>query len=252
MAGIHNMLAGSGGRLSVTIDITSNQTNYVFNIAKVSGYVAGFTDVIFNIASGVVLSASSTGTYAGNVDTSWAAGDTVRINNNGGFIIGCGGAGGAGGQIGIAGSGGAGGGPAFIAQRPISFNNAGTIGGGGGGGGGAQGGADCISDGKGGSQCFGFQAGGGGGGRSSAAANAPGGAVSGGTGTFSGPGGGGTNGYTGGSGGGWGAPGGTGQAATGNPIPGQGPYGGGPGGNSVVGSSNITWVSSGTRLGAIT
>lgn len=253
MAGIHNALAGAGAgaRPQITVNITANQTNYVFNTAKVSGlgYVPGSSDIVFNIGSGVILSASSTGVYAGNVDTSWAAGDTVRINNNGGVIVGVGGVGG-GGQGNTGAGAGAAGGPAFIAQRPISFNNGGTIAGGGGGGGGGAEARNGYNDGKGGTVCIGAIGGaGGGGGRSSAAANAAGGATGGGTGTYSGPGAGGpavagypgcASGSAGASGGGWGAAGGTSF------------YSGGAGGAAVAGNSNITWVATGTRLGAIT
>ena len=78
---------GATNRIQVTINITTNQTNYVFNTAKVPGYVAGIMDVTFVIANGVVLSSNSTGVYAGNVDTSWAAGDTVRIDCTGGIFV---------------------------------------------------------------------------------------------------------------------------------------------------------------------
>ena len=275
MAAIHNMLAGAGSRLQITVNIAANQTNYVFNTAKVPGYIPGGTDVIFNIAGGVIISASSTGVYAGNVDTSWAAGDTVRINNNGGVIVGCGGAGGQGGgaqvsnSTAIAGSGGGSGGPAFIAQRPIVFDNSGTIAGGGGGGGGGQGGVFGSSG------NIRVAGGGGGGGRSSLAANAGGGAggvvtlpVSGetvaqpgGTGTYNGQGGGGqryirdatVQGGDGGAGGAWGSAGNAGGSRTTGTDRGTtaGPYGGGAAGAAVSGNANITWVATGTRLGAI-
>lgn len=253
---------GGTRRIEVTVTISSNQTNYVFNTAKVPGYVAGIMDVTFVINSGVILSASSTGAYAGNVDTSWAAGDTVRIINNG-VIVGCGGAGGRGSDV-SAGSSGAPGGPAFIAQRSITFTNNGTIAGGGGGGGGGQGYTGIFSDGESGSTPT-AQGGGGGGGRSSAAANSAGGTRDGGAGTYSGPGAGGprapgAGGTTtinnatgaGGSGGGWGAAGAAGTTSLTSPIgPSPGPYGPGSGGASIAGNGNITWLATGTRLGAI-
>lgn len=240
-----SQLRGATRRIQVTIDITSNQNNYVFNTAKVPGYVAGITDVIFNIAGGVVISATSTGVYAGNVDTSWSAGDTIRINNSG-VIVGAGGGGG-GGQFSAAPGGGGSGGPALIVQRATSISNGGIIAGGGGGGGGGQGFETAVGDGKGGTSISRSVGGGGGGGRSSAAVNAPGGPPTGGTGTYSGPGGGGgglsdaySTGTPGAAGGDWGAGGGTSL------------YGGGPGGVAVAGNGNISWVATGTRLGAIT
>ncbi len=264
-------------RVSVTVTIAADQTNYVFNTAKVAGYVAGITDVIFNINSGVRLSASSTGVYGGNVDTSWNAGDTVRINNNGGILVGVGGVGGAGsGTNGAVGAAGAGGGPAFIAQRAVSFNNGGTIAGGGGGGGGGR--AALFSQGGGKDPVIVTTSGGGGGGggQASLAANAGGGAggnaagnvggggaapgATGGTGTYSGPGGGGAGGSqpgcvggAGGAGGTWGVAGASGGAGSSNTAQyGPGPYGGGAAGVAVAGNGNITWVATGTRLGAIT
>ncbi len=272
-------------RIVQTITISSNQTNYVLNTAKVSGYLSGLTDVTLVINSGVYISASSTGVYALDVDTSWAAGDTVTIVNNG-FIVGIGGNGGNGGSAygnyvtstASTGSTGASGGPAFIARRAVSFQNNGTVAGGGGGGGGGGGAASYSStDGKG-SNPYAAGGGGGGGGRTSTF-NSSGGsggsatAVSGygtpilyqgnggGTGTTSSQGGGGSGGSgagSGGSGGAWGSSGSGGAAGSGGGFPynnntatggGGGP---GSGGVAIAGNGNISWVATGTRLGAIT
>ena len=139
MAGIHNVLAGGGGRTPVTITLAANQTNYVLNTAKVANYIPGQMDVTLVINSGVYVSSNSTGVHALDVDTSWNALDTVTIVNNG-FIVGRGGNGGGGrnasGSSG--GSNGTAGGPALRVQRPTAIENNGTIGGGGGGGGGSQ------------------------------------------------------------------------------------------------------------------
>lgn len=266
---------GATRRIEVTVTIASNQTNYVFNTAKVPGYVAGITDVTFVINSGVVLSASSTGSYAGNVDTSWAAGDTVRIINNG-FIVGMGGSGGKGASTtgtwpanyvpAVAGSPG---GPAFIAQRSVSFNNQGTIGGGGGGGGGGS--SSSVPDFEG-SFTYITGGGGGGGGRSGSVNSAGGlGGTRGDTGTqngadgnpgspgtFSSQGAGGaarSNPFlagpvsgAGGSGGTWGAAGNSGGADN-TGINRQNV--GGSAGAAIAGNANITWLATGTRLGAI-
>lgn len=268
MAGIHAVLAGSGARLQVTVDITTNQTNYVFNTAKVPVYIPGQTDVVFNVASGVILSANSTAVYAGDVDTSWAAGDTVRINNSG-TIVGMGGAGGAGGLLtnNLSGYAGENGGGAFRAQRSVSVSNTGTLAGGGGGGGGGAAARDTSP----GETTATTGGGGGGGGRSSAAANSAGGAagfqggqvpLAGNPGTFSAAGSGGAGGIStpgvtqayggaGGAGGGWGAAGTAGQNATNDLLTTTGGAGGAAGA-AVVGNSNITWIATGTRLGAIT
>lgn len=258
MAGVHNLLVGAGGRLQVVINITANETNYVFNTAKVTGYVEGQTDAIFNISSGVVLSADSTAAYGGSVDTSWNSGDTVRINNSG-TIVGMGGAGGkgfAGGAPAPAG------GPAFIAQRAVTLNNTGTIAGGGGGGGGGQ-----AVDGEGG---FYYGGNGGGGGRSSNFNSAAGAGGTGQTtvafngnagapGTFAAAGLGSTavsnagiRVGAGGNGGGWGAAGANGGNKT-EPefAPFGSAYAGGAGGAAIAGNANISYIATGTRLGAI-
>jgi hypothetical protein len=239
---------GAASRPSQTITISTNQTNYVANTSKVTGYQAGIMDVTFVINSGIVVSGDTTGASipAFDIDTSWAAGDTVTVVNNG-FIIGRGGSG----------NGGAGG-RALRAQRATSINNAGTIGGGGGGGG--HGGTGSFAG-------LTAGAGGGGGGRSSSI-NAPGGAgivANGGTGqngsdgTFSSAGAGGqgtsppgTTGGSGGAGGNWGANGNTGDTGFGTDTGFGLGQSGGSAGQAVSGNSNITWIATGTRLGAIT
>ena len=254
---------GATNRVSINIVLSTNQTNYVLNTAKAAGYVAGISDITLTINSGVYVSSNNTSVPALDVDTSWAAGDTITINNNG-FIIGMGGAGGAGQSVSkgsrIGGSAGAAGGLALRAQRAVSVNNAGTIGGGGGGGGGGGASASTYSGKE--ITTFGYAGGGGGGGRSNPASNASGGSggtasghsggnsngSAGGAGTVSSPGGGGAGGGSGsggagGAGGGWGAPGATG---------GQGGFSGGSAGAVVSGDTNITWITTGTRFGAIT
>ena len=78
-------------RVAVTVTISSNTQNYTANVSKVSGYVAGKTDVTFVINGGVIIGSASTGASAFTVDTSWNASDTVTVTN-GGTIIGAGGA----------------------------------------------------------------------------------------------------------------------------------------------------------------
>lgn len=264
---------GSVNRPLVYVTLETNQTNYVFNPAKVPGYIAGLTDAVLVINSGVYVSASSTGNRALHIATGWAAGDTVSVINNG-FIVGMGGAGGTGagttwGSSGVAGTAGSPGGPALLVSVPVSFTNNGTIGGGGGGGGGGGAGSvDASTDRT-------FSGGGGGGGRSGTTNSAGGsrgtasGVVynyqggAGGAGTIDGPGGGGAGGYyttgynggggAGGSGGAWGAGGASGGGYWGAVNVFTSPAtSGGSAGAAISGNSFITWVTTGTRLGAIT
>lgn len=155
---------GKTNRVVTTVTISANTNNYVANTAKVAGYVAGKTDVTFVINSGVTVGSGSTGSYAFAVDTSWAAGDTVRVTNAG-QVLGAGGKGGAGGNCNYpsnitAGAGGASGGPAISVARATTWTNTGTVGGAGGGGGG---GGACYINFKG--SIAAYSGGGGGGGR---------------------------------------------------------------------------------------
>lgn len=118
-------------RIATALTISASTYNYILNTGKVPGYIAGISDVTLTINSGVVVGAATTGSYALNVDTSWAAGDTVKIVNSGGYIVGAGGTGATGPNA----ANGFSGGPALIAQRSVSITNNGVIGGGGGGGG---------------------------------------------------------------------------------------------------------------------
>lgn len=253
--------------------ISSNQTNANLRTLAVNAGWNQSSKVVATIASGVYVSANSTGTPALTVNGSFPGG--VALVNNG-FIVGMGGAGGGGANAGDAyvtsGSSGASGGPALSVQSAISINNAGTIAGGGGGGGAGR----CSSYYY--SFCppgyFNYGGGGGGGGRSGATNSAGGAAgvatgsyvywsgLAGNVGTSSAAGVGGLGGYErsgspagygrGGSGGGWGSAGATGNAAY---LGGSyaGPTAGGSGGNCTTAGSNanITWVATGTRLGTI-
>ena len=127
-------------RYLASVVINTAVGNYTANTAKVSGYIAGLTDVTFTVNS--VIYSVSTGSYAFTVDTSWASGDTVAVVNNS-FILGKGGNGGHGGfsysGIPEEGTAGGSGGPAIYVSRAITFTNNGTVGSGGGGGGGGAG-----------------------------------------------------------------------------------------------------------------
>jgi N-formylglutamate amidohydrolase len=257
-------------RIPVTINVTA-QNNYVANPSKVAGYAAGRTDVIFNITSNV--GSSSAAQAAFTVDSSWAAGDTVKVVINTGVgVYGGGGAGGGGGLTVpwqtnyYPGGGGGTGGNALNIQRATTVVNNGTIAGGGGGGGGGSGGLYVDSEGiaprygggGGGGQGLAGGTGGvrtnmwwdygsGNGGTGSIVAAGAGGAGSsqGGGGTYSGtPN---TSASNGGAGGGFGMPGAAGANGAWNAKGGAG----GAAGAAVVGNAFVTWTTAGTRLGAL-
>lgn len=178
------------------------------------------------VNSGIVVSSNTTSQAAITIST-LPNGSVVNILNNG-FIIGMGGRGG-GNSISQVGQNG---GAAMNVAAPCAITNNGTIGGGGGGGG------YSVSN---------FSSAGGGGGRSGRV-NSAGGTSSnspGGVGTFAAAGAGGVaGGNIGGKGGNWGAAGGTASGGTTN-------YAGGAGGAAVIGSSNVTWLTTGTIMGAL-
>lgn len=277
MAGIHNVLIGADGAKQVTINVLSGTNNYVLNTAKVSGYVPGSANVTLVINSGVTIGSTSTSQPALSVDSSWAPGDVITIINNG-LIIGKGGKGGNGSaypSYGTWPTPGESGGAGLLVSYPVTITNNGTIGGGGGGGGGGCAvGFDqtTLSGGGGGGAGFGSR----GIGRqtigtsteiviAAGSASTSGSSISGGAGEVTptirvmtesdGP----TiiKGGSGGNGGGLGAPGGSGGPAS-NSLgiggwrdPNNRAGAGGAGGPAVSGNSNITWITTGTRLGAI-
>lgn len=121
-------LYGKSNRVSKSVTIAANTTNYTLNPAAVSGYSSGKTDVTFTVNSGVYLYSTSTGTPALTI-SGFAAGDTITVVNNG-YIMGMGGAGG--GNTSVT----AGGNAISLGFNTTITNNA-YIGGGGGGGGGS-------------------------------------------------------------------------------------------------------------------
>lgn len=271
---------GATNRNIINVTIAGSTANYDAWANRTGTYFAGKTDITYTINPGVVISSGSTAA-AFSVPADFAAGDTVRIVNNG-TVIGRGGNGGGGGQgypggTDAGGSGGSGS-TALSVSRPTTVTNNGNLFGGGGGGGG--GGAARVNDnfyGGDGSYiganytnggCSG--GGGGGGGRGTASAggggtafgpfNAAPGATGGGS-DLNNAGGGGTGGSTtgaggwsragdGGAGGGAGAvgAGGGGSVSTNNFSPGGG---GGGAGNYIVGNPLVTWPATGTRLGGV-
>lgn len=105
--------ARAGGRKTVQIVIAANTNNYILKTANVAVYEAGNTDVELVINTGVVVGATSNGSFAFDIDTSWNVADSIKIINRG-TIAGCGMAG-------------AVGGPALRAQRPVFIDNSGGV-----------------------------------------------------------------------------------------------------------------------------
>jgi hypothetical protein len=233
--------------------ISGNQTNADLRTLAINAGWNQSSKVIATINGGVYISSNSTGTPGLTVNGSFPGG--VDLINNG-FIIGMGGGGGnGGGGFGENGFAGAGGGLALSVSVAVTVTNNGTIGGGGGGGGGAStfvffNGFTTVRAG-----------GGGGGGGRTGATNSSGGAggvspngtgTAGGAGTSGGGGVGGAGAGNvnnkGGDGGNWGSAGSAAPGVAGAPNPGAG----GAAGAAISGNSNITYVATGTRLGAIT
>lgn len=131
-------LTGNGiASYAVALTLSSNVQNYVLNTAKVAGYVPGRTAVTLTINSGVYVWSDSTALPALKVDSSWLAGDTLTIVNNG-YVMGKGGKGGDA-DCTVPTPGGAGG-PAMSTSFAVAVNNTnGYLLGGGGGGGASSG-----------------------------------------------------------------------------------------------------------------
>jgi hypothetical protein len=214
--------------------ISADVTNWVLYSQAIAAGWDGVVplDAEVTVASGIVLSAGSTGTYGFDTGSGFPVGTSLKLIMPG-YVCGMGGAGGA------TYTAGSNGGPALRAQHAITIDALGgvTAGGGGGGGGsfwgGGGGGRSGRADAVGGSGSYP-----GAGGTFVSGGN---GGNSGGVGGTTGPGGAGSF-SSGGGGGGWGAAGGA----------GHGGAVGGAGGAAVVGNAFITWVNSGTRYGSIT
>jgi len=122
--------------------ISSDTTNYNLKSAAISaGWDQSQTLIAtVTINGGVYVYSTSTGSYAFDTGSTFPAGSTLALTNNG-VILGRGGDGGQGTYYNISTDSlvignGTTAGPAFIARYAISVTNNGTIGGGGGGGGG--------------------------------------------------------------------------------------------------------------------
>jgi hypothetical protein len=241
---------GKSNQFSFTI--SSNTTNVNLRSEAITAGWNQSSALVATINAGVYVYSTSTGSYAMTISGSFPGG--LSLVNNGTIL-------GRGGDGAPNDNNGGSGGPALLVQSAVSITNAsGNISGGGGGGGGGASYTYCASAYKGGCNYYETIAGGAGGGgigNGAAGSGAPpcGYGATAGTLTTAGSNGGPSGcgyyyyvGY-GGAGGGYGASGGAGSGPGNCCI---GSYGqGGAGGAAVVGNSNITWVSTGTRNGSI-
>ena len=161
-----NDLRGKSYRQTLYYTYSSSANRASINVSAISGYIAGISDLIITVNSGVVFSSNALGAAAWDI-SGGTTGDTITINNYG-TIYGVGGSGGRNNQggyyeqdgnargVGYGGSvpnnpyGDSGGYPAqngssgaagtlaiyAAVGAPITFNNYGAVIGGGGGGGG--------------------------------------------------------------------------------------------------------------------
>jgi hypothetical protein len=166
---------GKSNRKAISYTFTASTANASLNVAAISGYVAGVSDITVTVNTSVYLYSTGTGT-PGLTLSGGTTGDTLTLVNNG-FIMGMGGGGAN--SVPNGASGGAGG-IALQLGYPTTINNTNPvayIGGGGGGGasrgptlGGGGGGAGGAPGGNGGNFAA---AGGAGGGIGASGANAP-------------------------------------------------------------------------------
>ena len=210
------------------------------------------------IESGVLVSSTSTATYALVNPNTWASGVIINlIIESGAIVAGRGGTGGTGSIYGSGnGSNGNAGGVAFLMQSPISVENNGVISGGAGGGGGGGGGKDGFLAGLGGGGGGGWPYGSGGlGGAYGYGASGNDGSIASTNGGAGGAGGRSSSGGDFGQGGAGGTGGDIGQIGlVGGTGAGEDFGFGGTGGalgDAIHGNSYITWVATGTRYGAI-
>jgi len=82
---------GKSYRPAVPYVFSANTTNASLDVTSISGYIAGLSDIVITINSGIWVYATTTAN-AGLTLTGGVTGDTIKIVNNG-FIAGMGGAG---------------------------------------------------------------------------------------------------------------------------------------------------------------
>jgi len=155
---------GKQYRVTPTVVYSSSATRVSTDVSAIPGYVAGISDIVITVNSGVVFTSNALGSAAWDI-TGGTAGDTITINNSG-LIYGVGGPGGFGGATGVTEESGNTDGPGYGGDNPdnpagsngaeitgnngtsgtlaiyaavgcaVTFNNAGSVIGGGGGAGG--------------------------------------------------------------------------------------------------------------------
>jgi hypothetical protein len=155
---------GKQYRVTPTVVYASSATQVSTNVSTIAGYVAGISDIVITVNSGVVFTGSALNSAAWTI-TGGTAGDTITINNSG-LIYGVGGPGGFGTSTGVTEESGNTDGPGYGGDNPdnpggsngasvtggngtsgslamyaevgcaVTFNNAGSVIGGGGGAGG--------------------------------------------------------------------------------------------------------------------
>lgn len=117
---------------NIIISIDEQNLNLYTRYVEIFGTPAGSVDAVFEIENGVVVGSSSTLTYAIDTGSSWPAGSTIHLINNG-HIVGRGGDGGVNPLPGGTANGDDGG-DALNLTYNLTLDNFGIIGGGGGGG----------------------------------------------------------------------------------------------------------------------
>lgn len=276
---------GASSVVDIALTIAANTNNYNIFSNKGGTYSAGKSNITLTVNSGVSVGSTSVSVAALDTGTGWASGDTITIVNNG-TVRGRGGDGGDGGSATNNSSGGnvsatdggdgGAGGTAIKSQFATTITNNGTFAGGGGGGAG-HGGQTTYSDTKTGIS-FSAKAGGGGGGGAGFSAGGSGGTAGGywqynsggvnsstvtaesgsaGTATAGGAHGDGFSNfvgefasYGGSDGGGLGSAGSPGSGGSGGGRTGADGTAGAAG-KYAEGNSNITWSTTGTRLGGV-
>lgn len=249
---MQQVLLAMGGSFLFNATISANTLNYNLKTAAIAaGWdQAAPLSATVTINAGVSVGSSSTANPGFDTGLTFPAGSNLSLINNGSIV----GRGGNGARTTGAGSNNASypelagdaGGLALKVQAAISITNNGTIGGGGGGGGGGGANNPAVSSGTAGG-------GGGGAGADPGYRNAGGPYGGGGPGnnvatlTTGAAGNSDSDGGTGGTGGNLGQAGGSGTSGNWH-----GGAAGGAAGAAINGNSNISWVTTGTRLGAIT
>jgi hypothetical protein len=109
---------GKANRVSLSVVYSTNTQQATVNPTSLSGYVAGISDIVITVNSGIYVWSDSTSVPAMTINGGLATGDTITLINNG-FIIGRGGDG-VNGWLRQVGNNG---GPALNLNLPITIDN---------------------------------------------------------------------------------------------------------------------------------